>query len=100
MSTVRNGIRMFPVFADSLLSLGTKPSSLLGCSAPFCKPQTWKVSHPKSQSAMVHSSLILIYGLVYHSVLHDMQCENEMPSLGHLGRWVGEIFFLSKLYSE
>lgn len=34
---------------------------------------------------MIHSSLILIFDLMYHSVLYDMQCENEMPSLGHLG---------------
>lgn len=26
-------------------------------------------------------------------MLHDAQCENEMPSLEHLGGWVGEIFF-------
>lgn len=26
-----------------------------------------------------------------HSVFHDRQCENEMPSLGHVRGWVGEI---------
>lgn len=29
---------------------------------------------------------------MYQSMLHDTQCENEMPSLEHLGRWAGEIF--------
>jgi len=62
--TGRNGTRMFPVFADSLLSLDTKEarenSNILSCSAPFCKSQTWKVSHPKLQCAMIHSSLVFI----------------------------------------
>lgn len=28
-----------------------------------------------------------------YRVLHDAQCENEMPGLEHLGGWVGESFF-------
>lgn len=92
---------MFPVFADSLLSLVTKEgkenSSLLSYSAPFCKPQKWRVSHPKFQSVMIHSCLIG-YLTKYHNVLHDLQYENEMPSLGCFGSG-SENFFKSKLYS-
>lgn len=93
---------MFPVFAVSLLSLVTKEgkenSSLLSYSAPFCKPQKWRVSHPKFQSVMIHSSLILIFDLKYHNVFHDLQYENEMPSLGCFGR--GYANFLKVSYIQ
>lgn len=95
-------MRMFPVFADSLLSLVTKEgkenSSLSNYSAPFCKPQKQRVSHPKFQSAMIHSSLILISDLKYQNVLHDLQYQNEMLSLGCFGS-ESDNFFKSKLYS-